>query len=54
MRAAAKLQVRPRQVVAFLLASLAPGFLAIVTSLFGQSGEGADRLHLLADRAPGP
>jgi uncharacterized membrane protein YeaQ/YmgE (transglycosylase-associated protein family) len=48
MLAAAKLQVRPRQVVAFLLAPLAPGFLAVITSLFHNPAEGFWVLKLSA------
>ena len=40
MHAAANVKVRPRQVVAFLLAPLAPGLLAIIASLFGNPWEG--------------
>jgi hypothetical protein len=48
MHATAKLKVRPRQVVAFLLAPLAPGLLVVVTSLFGNLWEGVWMLKFTA------
>lgn len=48
MRAAANFKVHPRQIVAFLLAPLAPGLLAVITSLFGHPWEGVWMLKLSA------
>jgi hypothetical protein len=48
MRAANRFKIRPRQVVAFLLAPLAPGLLFLIPSLFGNPSEGVWALKLSA------
>jgi len=41
-------KIRPRQVVAFLLAPLAPGFVLMIIALFGHPGEGIWGFKFLA------